>query len=379
MTKTYPAPLSGPSFGSYSPDDVLWLLKDLSDVQLEGSIEEREAKIQAGKAHYAESLPQEYQPTEQYQKLFSDSLTANKTKLAEAVAVVAEQIYKSRNNAPVLVSLARAGTPIGVLIKRYLKVAYGYEAPHYAVSIVRDRGIDYNALGYIAEHHDVDNVIFVDGWTGKGAITKELAAALDTYYGDTGVRYSADVAVLADPGNCVRIYGTRDDYLIPSACLNSTVSGLISRTVLNADYIGPDDYHGGKFYKELADADVSNLFLDTITSEFSPEIIQAAQAATADYSVEANTPTWEGWAAVEKISEEYGIHNPNWVKPGVGETTRVLLRRVPWKVLIRPDKYDELLHIRLLAENRNVPIELVEDLPYSAVGLIHPNFSQKGE
>ena len=47
-----------------------------------------------------------------------------------------------------------------------------------------------------------------------------------------------EIAVLADPGGCVRTYGTRDDFLIPSACLNSTVSGLVSRTVLRADLIG---------------------------------------------------------------------------------------------------------------------------------------------
>ena len=47
------------------------------------------------------------------------------------------------------------------------------------------------------------------------------------------------LAVLADPGVCAPILGTRDDFLIPSACLNSTVSGLVSRTVLRDDLIGP--------------------------------------------------------------------------------------------------------------------------------------------
>ena len=45
------------------------------------------------------------------------------------------------------------------------------------------------------------------------------------------------MAVLADPGYCTSIYGTREDFLIPSACLNATVSGLISRTVLNDTFI----------------------------------------------------------------------------------------------------------------------------------------------
>ncbi|MET7778785.1 cysteine protease StiP domain-containing protein, partial [Streptomyces sp. NPDC005388] len=30
----------------------------------------------------------------------------------------------------------------------------------------------------------------------------------------------------------------------PSACLNSTVSGLISRTVLRSDLVGEYDFHG---------------------------------------------------------------------------------------------------------------------------------------
>lgn len=88
------------------------------------------------------------------------------------------------------------------------------------------------------------------------------------------------------------------------------------------------------------------------------------------------TPTWEGWKAVERISEEYGIGDVNLVKPGVGETTRVLLRRVPWRVLARRGAYADLAHIRLLAEQRGVPVEEVDDLPYSCVGLIHPRFTR---
>ena len=41
---------------------------------------------------------------------------------------------------------------------------------------------------------------------------------------------SADIAVVADPANVTELCGTHEDILIPSSCLNSTVSGLISRT-----------------------------------------------------------------------------------------------------------------------------------------------------
>jgi hypothetical protein len=169
----------------------------------------------------------------------------------------------------------------------------------------------------------------------------------------------------------VRAYGTRADFLIPSACLNSTVSGLVSRTVLNDALIGPGQFHGAKFYAEFAADDVSAVFLDAISDRFA----EVADAVTRDWPALRDcdrSPTWTGWRAVDEISERYGIGDVNLVKPGVGETTRVLLRRVPWKVLARPDRAADLGHIRLLAEQRDVPIEFVDGLPYSCVGLIRP-------
>lgn len=365
-------PLVGPNFGSYSAEDVKWLLKDLSHEKLEIVTEEREEAIQNGGAHYAESLPIEYQPTIEYQNLFKKSLEESSEKLAEAVGIVTEHILQLRNNEPVIVSLARAGTPVGILMKRYAEAIYGITTPHYAVSIVRGRGIDYNALNYLAAKYDSQRIIFVDGWTGKGAIANELKLAIEKYGKDTGVWFSSELAVLADPANSVNIFGTRDDYLIPSACLNSTVSGLISRTVLNDTLIGINDYHGAKFYTEFINNDYSNIFLDTVSSFFTKIEKKAKETLHLIQINNINAPTWAGWKAIERISNEYGVNNINLVKPGVGETTRVLLRRVPWIILIRKDQFDNLKHIRLLAEDRGTIIKIVDDLPYSCVGIIKP-------
>ncbi|MFJ2947205.1 phosphoribosyltransferase [Streptomyces sp. NPDC087226] len=371
-----PEPLRGPAFSSYAPEEVGWLLQDLSDVTLEAPTEEREEAIQSGGAHYAESLPVEYQPSEQYQRLFHTALDESADRLAHAVGVVTETVLAERSPRPVLVSLARAGTPVGILMRRWAQHRHQLELPHYAVSIVRGRGIDANALRWLAAHHDPRDVVFVDGWTGKGAITRELAQAIEEFEKAEGVTgFDPEIAVLADPGSCVRTYGTRDDYLIPSACLNSTVSGLISRTVLRADLVGPDDFHGAKFYRELAGADLSVAFLDAVSARF-PQVADAACAQAKELLSADRTPTWEGWAAVERISEEYGIHDVNLVKPGVGETTRVLLRRVPWKVLARAGAGRDLDHVRLLAEQRGVPVEEVDELPYTCVGLIHPRYTR---
>ncbi|MBB4979705.1 phosphoribosyltransferase [Streptomyces nymphaeiformis] len=365
-----PEPLRGPAFSSYAPEEVGWLLQDLSDVELEAPTEEREEAIQSGGAHYAESLPVEYQPSERYQELFQAALESSAARMARAVGTVTETVLAERSARPVLVSLARAGTPVGVLMRRWAQARHGLDLPHYAVSIVRGRGIDANALRWLAAHHDPADVVFVDGWTGKGAITRELAEAIKEFEG-----FDPEIAVLADPGSCVRTYGTREDFLIPSACLNSTVSGLISRTVLRSDLVGPNDFHGAKFYRELAEADVSVAFLDAVAARFD-EVAASVDTDVKELLAADRTPTWEGWAAVERISEEYGIHDVNLVKPGVGETTRVLLRRVPWKILAKRGAEADLAHVRLLAEQRGVPVEVVDELPYSCVGLIHPQYTR---
>lgn len=364
-----PPPLRGPVFGSYAPDEVGWLLTDLSGVALEAPTEEREEAVQSGGAHYAESLPHEYQPDAEYLELYRSTLAASAGRLAQAVGTVAELVLAERGRDAVLVSLARAGTPVGILLRRWAARRHGLDLPHYAVSIVRGRGIDRLALDHLAEHHDPSRVVFVDGWTGKGAIARELTAALARHEAATGIRFDPELAVLADPGRCATLFGTREDWLIASACLNSTVSGLVSRTVLKDRLVAPGQYHGAKFYAELAGSDVSNGFLDAVGAEFGGVL---ATAPPTD-----RVPDFAGWAAVDRIVSDYGIGDPNLVKPGVGETTRVLLRRVPWKVLVRAGApAGDLAHVRLLAQRRGVPVEEVDGLAYTCVGLIHPRFTR---
>uniref|UniRef100_UPI0017ACF44D phosphoribosyltransferase n=1 Tax=Sporichthya sp. TaxID=65475 RepID=UPI0017ACF44D len=364
-----PEPLHGPAFGSYDAAEVGWLLTDLSHIPLEAPLAQREAAVQSGRAHYAESLPIEYVPGAAYLEMFERSLQLSAARVAHAVGLVTEAVLARRGERTVLVSLARAGTPVGILMRRWAQQVARTELPHYAVSIVRGRGIDTVALQWLTDHHHPADVVFVDGWTGKGAIARELTAALTAYAGAGGAHFDSDLAVLADPGWAAPLAGTRDDFLIPSACLNSTVSGLVSRTVLRADLIGPNDFHGAKFYRDLGDGDVSARFLDAVAAEFTT-VAPAVRDDVRQGGAGKRPVTWRGWAAVEKICADEGIADVNLVKPGVGETTRVLLRRVPHKVLARADAGADLDHIRLLADERGVPVETVDNLPYSCVGLI---------
>jgi hypothetical protein len=356
------------NIGSYQAEDVRFLLKDLSAIKLEDSTESRELKVQSG-VHYSESLPIEYQPPQAYVELFWKTLQEYKQKVALCIGIVAEQIYQLKGDKTVLVSLARAGTPVGILIMRYIRMQYHVSLPHYSISIIRDRGIDENALNYIRSEHPEGNIQFIDGWTGKGAISIELTKACQDYQKKYGICLDDTLAVIADPGYCTTLFGTREDFLIPSACLNSTVSGLVSRTVLNAQYIGQDDFHGAKFYQELSPTDVSNEYIDLITNEFAAISVEALEISLQKKHEKIETG-FLGMEDVKRIQTEFAIESTHYIKPGVGETTRVLLRRVPWKILMRDATSPFVKHILMLASEKGVEVVEYPALNYLCCGLI---------
>ncbi len=313
---------------SYAEDDVILLLKDITGMVEPQSTEVREKLIQSG-SHYSEMLPIEYVPTDRYMQVYHETLKNFADDVARAVGVLADKVISQRGKSVVLVSLARAGIPIGILLKRYIKTKYKIDCPHYSISIIRGRGIDNNAMKYLLERYDAGRLLFVDGWIGKGAILNELKKDLAVYAG-----ISSEIAVIADPANVTELCGTHEDILIPSSCLNSTVSGLISRTFLRADIIGEDDFHGAAYYGELSGSDLSYDFINAIEKEFCMENKQ-----------EERNINSHGMDEVRELADEFGVTDINFIKPGIGETTRVLLRRVPWKVLI---DIKEVFSLRIL-------------------------------
>lgn len=349
--------------GSYKEADCIFLFKNINGLVEEIGTKEREHHVQNG-GHYSEVLPVEYMPTEAYMALYENILKDTAPDIAYYVGVVAELIYRNKKEEMVLVSLARAGSPIGVLIKRYLKQKYKIDFPHYSLSIIRGRGIDENALLYILSKHPAEKIQFIDGWTGKGMIGNTLKQACKAFKEKYDITIDDSLAVLCDPGECTALYGTREDLLIPSACLNATISGLVSRTFLRSDVIGPYDFHGAKYYKEWEDIDLSNDFIDKVSRWF--DTIQIT-----DKDLAGKEPgRFNAAQSVENIRLHFGIDSMNRVKPGIGETTRVLLRRVPWKILVIDRKAPHLKHILLLAEDKGVEVEEYKDMCYTCCGLI---------
>lgn len=342
-------------FSTYDPKDVTLLLKDITGLVDPLPTNIRERLIQSG-THYCEMLPIEYKPSDEYMRIYHFALAKYSKITAQAVAVVSERIYQEKGNDGVLVSLARAGTPIGILIKRYLKSKYGVSYPHYSISIIRGRGIDQNAMNYILSNHKPSSIQFVDGWTGKGAIQRQLIEAMVEY-----PEVSSGLAVLSDPARVASLAGTNDDFLIPSSCLNSIVSGLLSRTFLRNDIIGPKDFHGAVFYKELVNEDLTEQFLSSIEKNFPRSTVITPVSKESDSAM----------CEVMRIKEHFNIRDINLVKPSIGEATRVLLRRLPWKILVWSMKdEDHLGHIYQLAKEKNVVLECFPLKFYRACGLI---------
>lgn len=343
---------------SYKAEDVTILLKDITGLVTPLDSAERERYIQSG-THYCEMLPLEKSPSEKYLAAYLDALERFAEITAKACVNCADRIFVEKgrlDEIPVLVSLARAGTPIGILLKRCLERKYGVKVPHYTISIIRGRGIDKNAVDYILKRHSPKAVQFVDGWTGKGAIQRQLDEAMRDY-----PEIDPGLAVLSDPANVAKICGTHEDFLIASSCLNSTVSGLISRTFLRSDIIGGDDFHGAMYYEEFEDEDRTYEFIDKIESRF--DFTQVEE--------EDKAPCGNGLEEAREIAESFGIGDINLVKPSIGETTRVLLRRVPWKILVHSlEDKEHLGHIYQLAKEKGVAVEEYPLRNYKACGLI---------
>ena len=341
---------------SYKESDVIFLLKDITGMVNPQPTEEREKLIQAGK-HYCEMLPIEYVPSEKYMEIYKEALERYSLQTAQAVGRLSDIIIEKRGENIVLVSLARAGTPAGILVKHYIKQKYRLDIPHYSISIIRGRGIDKNAMKYLLQRYQPGQLLFVDGWIGKGAISDELKKDLKEYPGIV-----PDIAVIADPANITELCGTHEDILIASSCLNSTVSGLISRTFLRNDIIGINDFHGAVYYEELEKSDLSYEFINTIESKFNFDNTIIKQNKIFGYGIDE----------VNIIANNFNITDINLIKPGIGETTRVLLRRVPCKVLA-DGKYinnNELTHILKLAKEKNIPVETYPMKHYKCCGII---------
>jgi hypothetical protein len=306
-------------------------------------------------------------PSASYLALFHAAVDANAERMAGDLLRLARRIRHARPGEITLVSLARAGTPVGVLLRRILADLYGVDAAHYSISVIRDRGLDTCALDYILARHASSSVVFVDGWTAKGAIAGELVRSVRAYNAERGSKVPADLFVLCDLAGLARACGSADDYLIPSALLNASISGLVSRSILN-EQIAPGQFHGCLFYADWHGHDLSRWFIDRLMCEFSRSKFRWLAEPLPD--VDTAGLRQRAQRSLQTLMQHFDVNDPNFIKPGIGEATRALLRRAPRLLLLRNPDAADVRHLVQLAAERGLPVRTDVSLSFHALAII---------
>ena len=368
--------------GSYLASDVTVLLDIVDkDAVADVPVSQKEALIQSGQRHYSDMLTLEHAPTAMHEQLYQQALAQGTTRTATDIANLAYTLHHifqqtvSTERPLILVSLVRAGLPIGVLLQRALADAdssYALPSVHYGISIIRDRGLDPVALQMILDSYPDSPIIFVDGWTGKGAIYQELARSLDAFSDPNHPNFAnifhqgenvIPLLTLADPAGVAWLAASEEDWLIPSGLLNSTVSGLISRSLYTEPQSG---LHRSVFYDNLVAVDHSLAFVDHIDST------RRALSTSPQYLQTFEQPRYQTADLIDMLAAEYDISNRNRIKPTIAEATRAILRRDPERILLATADHPDTVLLRHLCSERNINITVLgaKILPYQAITLI---------
>jgi hypothetical protein len=347
--------------GSYLRDDVHFLLRS---VDLETTdVEEKERLIQSGTKHYSEMISRESAPDQAHQSLFDRALEQNGARMAADVQALAHALARECDSGEiVLVSFVRAGLPLGVLLRRAL-MDLGRDAVHYGISIIRDRGIDQFALDAIVRAHGAGNIVFVDGWTGKGAIAGEVRRSLaqDARFPD-----EPRLVVLADPCGGAWLAASSQDWVIPSGILGATVSGLVSRSIWPAQ----GGLHGCMLYDHLRHHDVSRTFIERI--EQHRQRLDSVAQVLPWTSAQREALRGDAQQVIEGLAGRFAVNNSNRIKPGIAEATRAVMRRVPDHVLVRNKADGDVQLLMHLTGQAGIQVEEAGAAlgPYRAVTII---------
>ncbi|WP_394212200.1 cysteine protease StiP domain-containing protein [Psychrobacter piscatorii] len=368
--------------GSYLASDVTVLLDIVDkDAVADVPVSQKEALIQSGQRHYSDMLTLEQAPTAMHEQLYRQALEQGGERAATDTTRLAHTLHDifqhkvSDEHPLVLVSLVRAGLPIGVLLQRALSdsdSSYHLSSKHYGISIIRDRGLDTVALQMLLDAYPNSPIVFVDGWTGKGAIYKELARSLETFSDPTHANFAnifhqgADVIpllTLADPAGVAWLAASEEDWLIPSGLLNSTVSGLISRSLYTEPSSG---LHRSVFYEDLIEADHSLAFIDHV------DAARRSLTTLPERLPTYQQPRYQTAALIDMLAADYDITNRNRIKPTIAEATRAILRRDPERILLATAAHPDTILLRHLCAQRGITIDVLGDkiLPYQAITLI---------
>ncbi len=337
---------------SYKKTDVELLLTDLTDEVNPITIEEKKQMEMQGK-DVTDIITDEFPIDKKYFDICLETTPMYAKQTAVAVGNLAEQIYNIKKENIVLVSILRAGTLIGILVKRYLKNKYNIDVFHYSISMPSDN--NQNEIKFILNKHKPQDIVFVDSWTGKGTATNKIKKFAQQIDG-----LCPDLAVLSDSINICRFCGVREDIAIPQAPFNACITGLIGAPINNSKYLMDEDFAGSIYLKELERIDVTNWYINLIEQNF-------------DYKLCNSDNYQENLNSKEELSEicsKYKIELKD-LNPGINEAGRALLRRNLKKLLVKDKNDIQVMQIKRIAELKGIEVEEYDFKYYRAASIAY--------
>lgn len=268
-----------------------------------------------------------------FEPVLLNSITHQAPLIAGLTRALADKIIAANDRPPVLVAILRAGVPICGLLAPVLEEHYGEAVPVCAFSLFYGVGWDEAALEAIIADYPGRDLIFVDGWTSGGGVSKQLWNSYAEWRKQgkpyfTGERFP-QFAVLCDPRGRATYSAVRADVFVPSAAFTAPETLGFSRGFAFEDgslfgvYTFPEIYRKPQWVSK---------WLEVLQSESAPLPPDDA-------------PGLPG------APEGYRVH--------VNEVTRALINRDPLEIRLSDDEETarhSLAPLLYLAQRRNVPV-----------------------
>ncbi|OYY73246.1 MAG: hypothetical protein B7Y40_10195, partial [Gammaproteobacteria bacterium 28-57-27] len=125
------------------------------------------------------------------------------------------------------------------------------------------------------------------------------------------------------------------------------------------------------YYDHLKAQDLSLRYVDDL-SQRAEQHAQAQPYTPQHHSAALVTPRREQVKSlIANLMQQHNVPHINLIKPGIGEATRVLLRRSPGLLILSNQAGNDVTHMHSLAVDKNVPILIDHNIaPYQAIAII---------
>lgn len=224
----------------------------------------------------------------------------------------------------VFVSILRAGVFVARGLAKRMSY-HGYnEAPVVAIGLFNEAGFDRSAFSAVIKDYPGYYPIFVDGWTGRGVVARELkktCAELKKENCAIGLPETPLFATLVDPGRHGDLYGTDRDTLVPCAHFTAPEVFGFSRAFIKSPL---EIWSAYSYPEEYYDTDLVNAWLDVFESRDLPPVVECCSHQELSDLLEetarlTNTLPGQWKVNVNEVVRSFVNRNPRELVLGISE------------------------------------------------------------